>query len=112
MTSKSAPTLLIGEASTSKAKGKKAGSQKRKKEKEKLSQPLLALQAPLLLLRERAKGKGRTAVHNGRGQRMFAFIAVNMINTHNFSPIQVLERSRRLSKDKMIQGSVMTRSLL
>ncbi|KAL2252795.1 UNVERIFIED_CONTAM: hypothetical protein Sindi_0074200 [Sesamum indicum] len=116
MTYKSAPILLIGEASTSKVKGKRARRYKKKKEKEKVSQPLLALQAPLLLQWERAKGKGRTAVQSGRGQMMFAFIAVKRGigrgSTHNFSPTHVLERSRRLSKDKMIQGSVMTRSLL
>ncbi|KAL2243768.1 UNVERIFIED_CONTAM: hypothetical protein Sindi_0494800 [Sesamum indicum] len=112
MTYKSAPILLIGEAS----KGKRAERWKRKKEKEKLSQPLLALQAPLLLWWERIKGKGRTAIHNGRGQIMFAFIAVKRGiargSTHNFSPTEVLERTRKLSKVEMIQGSVMTRSLL
>ncbi|KAL2228686.1 UNVERIFIED_CONTAM: hypothetical protein Sindi_1848300 [Sesamum indicum] len=47
---------------------------------------------------------------------MFAFIAVKRGiargSTHNFSPTQVLERTRRLSKVEMIQSSVMTRSLL
>ncbi|KAK4400713.1 Retrovirus-related Pol polyprotein from transposon RE2 [Sesamum angolense] len=54
-THKPVPVVLVGEASTSKAKGKRAGRWKRKKGKERSSQPLLAPRAPLLQLRVRAK---------------------------------------------------------
>ncbi|KAL2240924.1 UNVERIFIED_CONTAM: hypothetical protein Sindi_0733600 [Sesamum indicum] len=45
-------------------------------------------------------------VHNGRGQMMSAFIAVKKGigrgKDHNSSPTQVLERGRRLRKDKIV----------
>ncbi|KAL0453970.1 UNVERIFIED_CONTAM: hypothetical protein Slati_1375100 [Sesamum latifolium] len=68
-THKSAPTALVGEASTSKAKGKRAGRWKRKKGKGKAVKARAEL---LLLLRESAKGKLK--VLSGRRQMMFACI--------------------------------------
>ncbi|KAL0411674.1 UNVERIFIED_CONTAM: hypothetical protein Slati_3757100 [Sesamum latifolium] len=52
------------------------------------------------------KGKGRLAVLSDRGQMISACIAkkrgIGRGSAHNFSPTQVLERSRKLSKDEMI----------
>ncbi|KAL0404195.1 UNVERIFIED_CONTAM: Retrovirus-related Pol polyprotein from transposon TNT 1-94 [Sesamum radiatum] len=61
-------TVLVGEASTSKAKGKGARRWKRKKVRERRLQPLLAPEVLLLPRRERAKG--RLGVLSGRGQMM------------------------------------------
>ncbi|KAL0440170.1 UNVERIFIED_CONTAM: hypothetical protein Slati_2500000 [Sesamum latifolium] len=65
MTHKSAPAVLIGEASTSKAKGKRpiAG---RERAREKLPQPLLAPRVPLLLKRVRAKEGWRFSAVEGK----------------------------------------------
>ncbi|KAL0395116.1 UNVERIFIED_CONTAM: hypothetical protein Slati_4477800 [Sesamum latifolium] len=105
-THKSAPTVLVGEASTSKAKGKRAGRWKRNKGRKKLSQPLLAFQAPLLPQWEWAKGKKRLTVLSGQGQMMSARIPKEMDigrgSAYKSSPTQVLERSRKLSKGEMI----------
>ncbi|KAL0444597.1 UNVERIFIED_CONTAM: hypothetical protein Slati_2182400 [Sesamum latifolium] len=73
-THKSEPAVLVGEASTSKAKGKGANAGRGRRARERLSQPLLAPE-------ERGIGRG---------------------SVHNSSPTQVLERSRKLSKDEMI----------
>ncbi|KAL0455910.1 UNVERIFIED_CONTAM: hypothetical protein Slati_0930200 [Sesamum latifolium] len=69
-THKSEPAVLVGEASTSKAKGKGARRWKRKKGKERRSQPLLAPGAPPAAPKERAKG--RLGVLSGRRQMMCA----------------------------------------
>ncbi|KAL0439300.1 UNVERIFIED_CONTAM: hypothetical protein Slati_2413000 [Sesamum latifolium] len=104
-THKSEPAVLVGEASTSKAKGKGARHWKRKKGKGTASQPLLAPEV-LLLLPRRERAKGRLRVLSGRRQMMSAYIAkergIGRGNVHNSSPTQVLERSRKLSKDEMI----------
>ncbi|KAL0463252.1 UNVERIFIED_CONTAM: hypothetical protein Slati_0212800 [Sesamum latifolium] len=56
MTHKCEPAVLVGEASTSKVKGKGTRHWKRKKAREQRSQPMLALEVLLLLpRRERAK---------------------------------------------------------
>ncbi|KAL0406058.1 UNVERIFIED_CONTAM: hypothetical protein Slati_3919700 [Sesamum latifolium] len=69
------------------------------------SQPLLAPEV-LLLLPRRERAKGRLGVLSGRRQMMCACIAkergIGRGSVHNSSPTQVLERSRRLSKDEMI----------
>ncbi|KAL0285348.1 UNVERIFIED_CONTAM: Retrovirus-related Pol polyprotein from transposon TNT 1-94 [Sesamum calycinum] len=75
MTHKSAPAVLVGNASTSKAKGKRADAGRGRRERERSTEPLPAPRAPLLPPMERAKGKGR---------------------------LEVLGRSRKLSKDEMI----------
>ncbi|KAL0451187.1 UNVERIFIED_CONTAM: hypothetical protein Slati_1096800 [Sesamum latifolium] len=66
-THKSEPAVLVGEASTSKAKGKGARRWKRKKGKGTRSQPLLAPEV-LLLLPRRERAKGRLGVLSGRRQ--------------------------------------------
>ncbi|KAL0291580.1 UNVERIFIED_CONTAM: hypothetical protein Sradi_7021300 [Sesamum radiatum] len=54
----------------------------------------------------KGKGKGRLGVLRGRRQMMCAYIAmkrgIGRGSEHNSSPTQVLERSKRLSKDEMI----------
>ncbi|KAL0411479.1 UNVERIFIED_CONTAM: hypothetical protein Slati_3737600, partial [Sesamum latifolium] len=134
-THKSAPTVLVGEASTSKAKGKRAGRWKRKNGNGKaVAATASAEGAPAA-----PKGKGKGKV--GGSQRSKAndvcmhcqekghwkrecpqilsnsgifVIEVNMISNggswvldtgcgaHICNNLQVLERSRRLSKDEMI----------
>ncbi|KAL0374153.1 UNVERIFIED_CONTAM: hypothetical protein Sradi_3331000 [Sesamum radiatum] len=68
---KSESAVLIGEVSTSKAKGKGARRWKRKKGKGTASQPLLAPKL-LLLLPRRKRAKGRLGVLSGRRQMMCA----------------------------------------
>ncbi|KAL0401954.1 UNVERIFIED_CONTAM: Copia protein [Sesamum latifolium] len=104
-TRKSEPSVLVGEASTSKAKGKGTRRWKRKKVRERRSQPLPAL-GVLLLLPRRKRAKERSGVLSSRRQMMCAFIAMERGtgrgSVHNSSPTQVLQRSRKLSKDEMI----------
>ncbi|KAL0455683.1 UNVERIFIED_CONTAM: hypothetical protein Slati_0907500 [Sesamum latifolium] len=72
--------------------------------RERPSQPLLAPEV-LLLLPRRERAKGRLGVLSGRRQMMCACIANKRAleeSVHNSSPTQVLERSRKLSKDEMI----------
>ncbi|KAL0449039.1 UNVERIFIED_CONTAM: hypothetical protein Slati_1460300 [Sesamum latifolium] len=73
--------------------------------RERRSQPLLAPEV-LLLLPRRERANGRLGVISGRRQMMCAYIAkkrgIGRGSVHNSSPTQVLERSRRLSKDEMI----------
>ncbi|KAL0453754.1 UNVERIFIED_CONTAM: hypothetical protein Slati_1353500 [Sesamum latifolium] len=72
--------------------------------RERQSQPLLAPEVLLLPRRERAKG--RLGVLSGRRQIMCACIdkerGIERESVHNSSPTQVLERSRKLSKDEMV----------
>ncbi|KAL0402514.1 UNVERIFIED_CONTAM: hypothetical protein Slati_4281300 [Sesamum latifolium] len=87
-TYKSEPTVLVGEASTSKAKGKRAGRWKRKKGKGQAVAATVgtggAPAAPT------GKGKGRVGVLSGRGQMMCACIAkkrgIERGSVHNSSP--------------------------
>ncbi|KAL0411322.1 UNVERIFIED_CONTAM: hypothetical protein Slati_3721900 [Sesamum latifolium] len=102
-TRKSEPSVLVGEASTSKAKGEAARRWKRKKGKRTRSQPLPAPGVLLLLPEGKGQRKGRrfSAVE----AMMCAFIALKRAwrgSVHNSSPTQVLQRSRKLSKDEMI----------
>ncbi|KAL0457610.1 UNVERIFIED_CONTAM: hypothetical protein Slati_0388200 [Sesamum latifolium] len=103
-THKSEPTVLVGEASTSKAKGKGADAGRGRRAREWWSQPLLAPE--VLLLPQREREKGRLGVLSGRRQMMCAYIAkergIGRESVHNSSPIQVLKRSRKLSKDEMV----------
>ncbi|KAL0455286.1 UNVERIFIED_CONTAM: Retrovirus-related Pol polyprotein from transposon TNT 1-94 [Sesamum latifolium] len=86
-----------------KARVSDAGRGRRARERP--SQPLLAPEV-LLLLPRRERTKGRLGVLSGRRQMMSACIAKEMGirrgSVHNSSPIQVLERSRKISKDEMI----------
>ncbi|KAL0345756.1 UNVERIFIED_CONTAM: Transposon Ty2-B Gag-Pol polyprotein [Sesamum radiatum] len=104
-THKSEPAVLVGEASTSKAKGKGARRWKRKKGKgTAVTATASTGGAPPAARRERAKG--RLGVLSGQRQMMCASIAmergIGRGSVHNSSPTQVLQRSRRLSKDEMI----------
>ncbi|KAL2230615.1 UNVERIFIED_CONTAM: hypothetical protein Sindi_1655900 [Sesamum indicum] len=89
-TYKSTPTVLVGESSTSKAKGKRAGRWKRKKGKGKAIAATTSALSTLLLPWEWAKGKGRLAVLSGRRQMMSAIIAkergIGRGSAHNSSP--------------------------
>ncbi|KAL0394826.1 UNVERIFIED_CONTAM: hypothetical protein Slati_4448800 [Sesamum latifolium] len=91
-THKSEPAVLVGEASTSKAKGKGARRWKRKKGKGTAVKALLAPRV-LLLLPRRERAKGRLGVLSGRGQMMCAFIAmekgIGRGSVHSSSPTQV-----------------------
>ncbi|KAL0409642.1 UNVERIFIED_CONTAM: Transposon Ty2-B Gag-Pol polyprotein [Sesamum radiatum] len=112
MTHKSEPSVLVGEASTSKAKGKGARRWKRKKGKGTNTStggaPSAATTstggAPSAARRKRAKE--RLGVLSGQRQMMSASIAkergIGRGSVHNSSPTQVLQRSRKLSKDEMI----------
>ncbi|KAL0284720.1 UNVERIFIED_CONTAM: hypothetical protein Sangu_2812200 [Sesamum angustifolium] len=74
-THKYTQAAFVGEASTSKVKGKRARRWKRKKGKERPPQLLLELRVLLLPLLERAKVKERLDVLSGRRQMMSACIA-------------------------------------
>ncbi|KAL0373984.1 UNVERIFIED_CONTAM: hypothetical protein Sradi_3314100 [Sesamum radiatum] len=95
-THKSESAVLIGEASTSKANGKGARRRKRKKGK------------GTAVTTTAGKGKGKGKV--GGSQRSKANdVCIHCHekghwkrSVHNSSPTQVLQRSRRLSKDEMI----------
>ncbi|KAL0462876.1 UNVERIFIED_CONTAM: Retrovirus-related Pol polyprotein from transposon TNT 1-94 [Sesamum latifolium] len=105
-TRKSEPSVLVGEASTSKAKGKGARRWKTKKGKERRSQPLPA-PGVLLLLPQRKRAKERSGVsQQSKANDVCAFIAMERGtgrgSVHKPSPTQVLQRSRKLSKDEMI----------
>ncbi|KAK4390331.1 hypothetical protein Sango_2096400 [Sesamum angolense] len=81
---KSVPTVLVGETSTSKAKGKRVGCWKRKKEKRKA----IATTASTVGVPAAIVGKGKGKGKEGDSQRS--------------RTKDVLERSRKLSKDEMI----------
>ncbi|KAL0427488.1 UNVERIFIED_CONTAM: hypothetical protein Slati_2923600 [Sesamum latifolium] len=133
---KSEPAVLVGEASTSKAKGKGARRwKKRRRARERRSQPLLAPEVLPSAPKEKGKwkvgGSQRSKANDvcmhcqGKGHwkrecpqllsnpGMFV-VGINMISNsaswvldtgcgaHICNDLQVLERSRRLSKDEMI----------
>ncbi|KAL0288219.1 UNVERIFIED_CONTAM: Retrovirus-related Pol polyprotein from transposon TNT 1-94 [Sesamum radiatum] len=90
--------------STSKAQGKGARRWKRKKGKETaVTNTASTGGAPVA---PKGKGKGKVGVLSSRGQMMCAFIAmerdIGRGSVHNSSPTQVLQRSRKLSKDEMV----------
>ncbi|KAL0439790.1 UNVERIFIED_CONTAM: hypothetical protein Slati_2462000 [Sesamum latifolium] len=96
---KSAPTVLVGEASTSKAKGKRTGRWKRKKGKGKaVTATASAEGAPIT---PTGKDKGKMAVLSGRRKIMSTCIAkergIGRGSVHNSSPTQVREgKSKRI----------------
>ncbi|KAL0440093.1 UNVERIFIED_CONTAM: Retrovirus-related Pol polyprotein from transposon TNT 1-94 [Sesamum latifolium] len=104
MTHKSVPAALVGEASTSKAKGKRAERWKRKNDKRKDVAATASSEGTPVAPKGKSKGKVGGS-HNQR-QMMFACIVkkrgIGRGSVHNSSPTQVLERSRRLSKDEII----------
>ncbi|KAL0287993.1 UNVERIFIED_CONTAM: hypothetical protein Scaly_2749100 [Sesamum calycinum] len=93
-TQKSVPAVLVGEASTSKAKGKRVGRWKRKKGKGKIVTTTASSEGALTT----TKGKGKV--------NMIANTASWVLDTgcgaHICNNLQVLEKSRKLSKDEMI----------
>ncbi|KAL0355574.1 UNVERIFIED_CONTAM: hypothetical protein Sradi_4004300 [Sesamum radiatum] len=103
-TRKSEPSVLVGEASTSKAKGKGARRWKRKKGKgTTVTATASTGGAPVASKGKAKKGRGFSAVE---GKMMCAFIAmergIGRGSVHNSSPTQVLQRSRKLSKDEIV----------
>ncbi|KAL0378462.1 UNVERIFIED_CONTAM: Retrovirus-related Pol polyprotein from transposon TNT 1-94 [Sesamum radiatum] len=104
-THKSEPAVLVGEDSTSKAKGKGARRRKRKKGK-RTAVTATASTGGAPPAAPTGKGKGKVGVLSGQRQMMCASIAmergIGRGSVHNSSPTQVLQRSRRLSKDEMI----------
>ncbi|KAL0445697.1 UNVERIFIED_CONTAM: hypothetical protein Slati_1697600 [Sesamum latifolium] len=97
MIEKSAPSVLVGEASTSKAKRKGAGRWRRKEVRQ--NQLLQALRELLLPRWVWAKERGKRFDSHGL-QKMFAFISVKRGigrgSVLNSSLIKVVYRSRRL----------------
>ncbi|KAL0434408.1 UNVERIFIED_CONTAM: hypothetical protein Slati_2775100 [Sesamum latifolium] len=134
-THKSAPVVLVGEASTSKAKGNRIGRWKRKKGKRKVIAATASAEGRPVAPKGKGKGKvggsqrskaNDVCMHcqgTGHWKRecsqllsnpgMFV-IEVNMLTNaaswvldtdcgaNIYNNLQVLERSRRLSKDEMI----------
>ncbi|KAL0462655.1 UNVERIFIED_CONTAM: hypothetical protein Slati_0153100, partial [Sesamum latifolium] len=89
-THKSEPAVLVGEVSTSKAKGKGARRWKRKKGKgTTVTTTASTGGAPAAPM---GKDKGRLGVLSGRGQMMCAYIAkeiyIGRESVHNSSPTQ------------------------
>ncbi|KAL0430914.1 UNVERIFIED_CONTAM: hypothetical protein Sradi_0717400 [Sesamum radiatum] len=103
-THKSDP-VLVGEASTSKAKGKDARRWKRKKGKG-TTVTATASTGGAPPAAPKGKDKGKVGVLSGQRQMISACIAkergIGRGSVHNSSPTQVLQRSRKLSKDEMI----------
>ncbi|KAL0387629.1 UNVERIFIED_CONTAM: Retrovirus-related Pol polyprotein from transposon TNT 1-94, partial [Sesamum radiatum] len=136
---KSAPSVLIGEASTSKAKGRRAGRWKRKKGKAKAKTVVIAKDAKSAPVAPAGMGKGKKRM--GTQQQMRAndicaycrekghwkrdcpnlssdqgmfVVEVNMVTNfaswvldtgcgaHICNDLQVLQRSRKLSKDDVV----------
>ncbi|KAL0363808.1 UNVERIFIED_CONTAM: hypothetical protein Sangu_0478400 [Sesamum angustifolium] len=107
---KSAPLVLIGQASTSKAKDKRARHWKRKKGKAK---------AKTVVVAKDAKSAPVTPVGMGKGKRRMGMcvIEVNMVTNsaswvldtgcgaHIYNDLQVLQRSRKLSKGEVVLRS-------
>ncbi|KAL0400429.1 UNVERIFIED_CONTAM: hypothetical protein Sradi_2386200 [Sesamum radiatum] len=91
-THKSAPAVLVGEASTSKAKSKRAGCWKRKKGKEKAVAATASAECAPAAPKE--KGKRKLEVLSGRWQMMSTYIAKKMGiergSVHNSSSTQTM----------------------
>ncbi|KAL0455965.1 UNVERIFIED_CONTAM: hypothetical protein Slati_0935700 [Sesamum latifolium] len=105
-THKFALAILVGEALTSKAKSKRAGRWKRKKGKGKaVAASASAEGAPTAPVgMDKGKGKVRGS-QRSRANDVCMHCkerGIGRRSAHNSSPTQVLERSRRLSKDVMI----------
>ncbi|KAL0434840.1 UNVERIFIED_CONTAM: Retrovirus-related Pol polyprotein from transposon RE2 [Sesamum radiatum] len=104
-THKSEPAVLVGEASTFKAKDKGARRWKKKRGKG-TTVTATASTGGAPPAAPKGKGKGKVGVLSGQRQMMSACIAkergIGRGSVHNSSPTQVLQRSRKLSNDKMI----------
>ncbi|KAL0381963.1 UNVERIFIED_CONTAM: hypothetical protein Scaly_0483600 [Sesamum calycinum] len=136
---KSAPSVLIGEASTSKAKGKRAGCWKRKKGKAKAKTVVVAKDTKSAPVAPVGMGKGKKRMgtqqqsrandicaycrekghwkrdcHNLSSDQGMFVVEVNMVTNsaswvldtgcgaHICNDLQVLQRSRKLSKDEVV----------
>ncbi|KAL0386389.1 UNVERIFIED_CONTAM: hypothetical protein Slati_4558900 [Sesamum latifolium] len=102
-THKSEPVVLVGKASTSKAKGKRVGRWKRKKGKGQAVAATASAGGAPAAPTERAKG--RLGVQRSRANDVCMHWTLEEgVSTTPFRPscIMVLERSRKLSKDEMI----------
>ncbi|KAL0395119.1 UNVERIFIED_CONTAM: hypothetical protein Slati_4478100 [Sesamum latifolium] len=105
---KSAPSVLVGETSTSKVKGKRpdAGRGRRVRQRRRLSSQQKTLQAIPLLQWEWARERGRWVLSSSRGQTICAPIVVRKGIEKgivpNSLPSKVLQRSRKLSKDEVV----------
>ncbi|KAL0315351.1 UNVERIFIED_CONTAM: Transposon Ty2-B Gag-Pol polyprotein [Sesamum radiatum] len=118
-THKSAPVVLVGKASTSEAKDKDAGRWKRKKEKGKVTTATASAEGAPATASGKGKGKGRVGgsqrskandvrMHcqgKGHWKRECPQLLSNPdtgYGAHICNNLQMLERSRKLSKDEMI----------
>ncbi|KAL0420391.1 UNVERIFIED_CONTAM: hypothetical protein Slati_3062000 [Sesamum latifolium] len=101
-TKKSEPSVLVVEALTSKAKGKGARRWKRKKGKAKAAAS--ALSAPIAPV-GMGKGKGKVGPKPIRANDVRMHCREKVIGRESApssSPVQVLERSRKLSRDEVV----------
>ncbi|KAL0282702.1 UNVERIFIED_CONTAM: hypothetical protein Sangu_2935700 [Sesamum angustifolium] len=92
-THKSAPAVLVGDASTSNVKSKRAERWKRKKGKGNVVATTASTEGAPTAPMGKGKGKERLEVLSGRRQMMSAYIArergIGRGNAHNSSPTQV-----------------------
>ncbi|KAK4404306.1 hypothetical protein Sango_0799200 [Sesamum angolense] len=111
---KSAPLVLIGEASTSKAKDKRAGCWKRKKGKAKAKTVVIAKDAKSAPIAPVGMGKGKRRMgtqHQSRANDICALCrkkghwkrdCPNLSLNQGMFVVEVLQRSRKLSKDEVV----------
>ncbi|KAK4386091.1 Retrovirus-related Pol polyprotein from transposon TNT 1-94 [Sesamum angolense] len=109
MIKKSASSVLIGEASTSKAKDKRAGCWKKKKGKAKVKTVVVLKDAKSAPVAPVGMGKERRGwvLSSSRGQTISAPIALRKgigigLSQSIFQSRYVLQKSRKLSKDEMV----------
>ncbi|KAK4403132.1 hypothetical protein Sango_1053900 [Sesamum angolense] len=103
---KSGPSVLIGEASTSKAKGKRARRWKKKKGKAKAKTVVVAKDAKSAPVAPVGMQGRVWVLSSSRGQTISAPIAVRKGIGREivpiYLPIKVLQRSRKLSEDEVV----------
>ncbi|KAL0287115.1 UNVERIFIED_CONTAM: Retrovirus-related Pol polyprotein from transposon TNT 1-94 [Sesamum angustifolium] len=111
---KSAPSVLIGEASTSKAKSKMVGCWKRKKGKVKAKTVNVAKDAKSAPVAPLGMGKGKKMMgtqQQSRANDIYAYYrekghwkrdCPNLSSDQGMFVVEVLQRSRKLSKDEVI----------
>ncbi|KAL0439257.1 UNVERIFIED_CONTAM: hypothetical protein Slati_2408700 [Sesamum latifolium] len=112
---KSTPSVLVGEASTFKAKGNRLDAGRKVRQRPKLSSQLKTLIVLLLFQRKLARERGRLVLSNSQGQTISAPITVRKgIGRRiipNSLPSKVLKRSKKL-KTRWSYNLVMARTLL
>ncbi|KAL0418996.1 UNVERIFIED_CONTAM: Retrovirus-related Pol polyprotein from transposon TNT 1-94 [Sesamum radiatum] len=111
---KLAPLVLIGEASTSKAKGKRAGCSKRKKGKAKAKTVVIAKDAKSAPVAPVGIGKGKKRMgtqQQSTANNIYAYCrekghwkrdCPNLSSDQGVFVVEVLQRSRKLSKDEVV----------